>query len=145
MGTTTTFTISALIGLILSGRIAYRITRLTHATARVAAGTMDRKVALASRDELGDLAHSFNQMVDSLREQRSAIEQRNGELETSLDRQEQRTANLLQRQQAEAATYRAQAAAEAANQAKSMFLATMSHELRTPLNAILGYAQIMQL
>jgi PAS domain S-box-containing protein len=33
--------------------------------------------------------------------------------------------------------------AEAANQAKSVFLASMSHELRTPLNAILGYTQIM--
>jgi signal transduction histidine kinase/DNA-binding response OmpR family regulator len=34
--------------------------------------------------------------------------------------------------------------AEAANQAKSKFLATMSHELRTPLNGILGYAQILR-
>ena len=35
--------------------------------------------------------------------------------------------------------------AEAANRAKSMFLATMSHELRTPLNAILGFAELIQL
>jgi len=34
-------------------------------------------------------------------------------------------------------------AAEAANEAKSAFLATMSHEIRTPLNGVLGMAQAM--
>ena len=39
---------------------------------------------------------------------------------------------------------KAQAAAAAANEAKSDFLASMSHEIRTPLNAILGYTQLMR-
>jgi len=34
--------------------------------------------------------------------------------------------------------------AEAANQAKSSFLATMSHEIRTPMNGILGMAQVLE-
>lgn len=34
--------------------------------------------------------------------------------------------------------------AEAANKAKSRFLATMSHELRTPLNAIMGFSEVMK-
>jgi len=34
--------------------------------------------------------------------------------------------------------------AEAANIAKSRFLAQMSHELRTPLNAILGFSEVMK-
>jgi PAS domain S-box-containing protein len=47
-------------------------------------------------------------------------------------------------QQREIADARRLAESEAANRAKSGFLAAMSHELRTPLNAIGGYAQLMQ-
>jgi two-component system cell cycle sensor histidine kinase PleC len=47
-------------------------------------------------------------------------------------------------EQSKAVSDEARRRAEAANMAKSQFLATMSHELRTPLNAILGFSELMR-
>ncbi len=52
--------------------------------------------------------------------------------------------DITERKQNERELERARLAAEAANRAKSCFLATMSHELRTPLNAILGFSKILR-
>ena len=48
---------------------------------------------------------------------------------------------LFEKNRAQA--YAARVKAQAANRAKTLFLATMSHELRTPLNAIIGFSDLL--
>ncbi|GIM29293.1 hypothetical protein CPJCM30710_19590 [Clostridium polyendosporum] len=57
--------------------------------------------------------------------------------------EKERTMNLLLQKQTNELR-RAKEAAEAANEAKNMFLANISHELRTPLNILLGSTQIIK-
>ena len=83
--------------------------------------------AEAMRDEAGEIVKWFGTCTDIHDQKRS------NDILTA--RVEERTAQLA----------KAKEAAEAANDAKSQFLAHMSHEIRTPLTAIFGYADLLLL
>lgn len=51
---------------------------------------------------------------------------------------------VIDRQRTEVALRRAREQAEAANEAKSAFLATMSHEIRTPMNGVIGMIDLLR-
>jgi len=96
-------------------------------------------------DELGQLFDCFNGMLAeiSVRDERLALHSMELELEVVERTQELSTVN---RQLAESldGVSRAMETAQAANQAKSNFLAQMSHEIRTPMFGVLGMTDLLQ-
>jgi two-component system, cell cycle sensor histidine kinase PleC len=97
----------------------------------VLSGTFDNYVlallALAAEGYFALLAHRLHWTTLATLEARAEKDALIGELE-----------------QAKEISDEARHRAEAANVAKSRFLAQMSHELRTPLNAILGFSEVMK-
>src|SRR3954469_7764133 len=61
----------------------------------------------------------------------------------TLEARAEKDALIGELEQSKAISDEARTRPEAANVAKSRFLAQMSHELRTPLNAILGFSEVM--
>ncbi|MHB8693961.1 MAG: sensor histidine kinase [Solirubrobacteraceae bacterium] len=71
--------ITGVIFLVIAGSVLDPLDQLTDATRRVRAGDLGTPVPVVTDDDLGDLAHSFNLMLDGLRE-RELLRARNEEL-----------------------------------------------------------------
>ncbi len=112
--------------------ISQPLLELTAVMGAVAAdGDHDRRIELAQRDEIGELATRFNAMLADLRARDRDLQAHRDRLESEV---EQRTAQLrLAKEQAEAASV-----------AKGRFLANMSREIRTPMNGVIGMADLLQ-
>lgn len=82
------------------------------------------------KDEIGELADSFYNMVNEIQHSHHELNTYNKNLQTMVD---ERTQELLQSQNE----------AIEANQIKSEFLANMSHEIRTPMNGIIGMSNLV--
>jgi len=95
-----TFLVVCLVGLLIVFSLTYLLTRtmiqpleeMVAATKRIAAGDLDVSVNVASRDEVGELAVSFNNMLASLKTMNSELQEWGHTLEEKV---RERTAELV--------------------------------------------------
>jgi len=143
MQETIRFVLASLAGLliaalILSAIVTTRIVRplkaLTRATFQIAQGNLATQVNVNTKDELGQLAKSFNTMTERLRE-------------TTISKKELE-AVVTQKTKAVKDAYvtllETNVQLKRLQETESRFVSMASHELRTPLTSIAGFISLMQ-
>jgi signal transduction histidine kinase/ActR/RegA family two-component response regulator len=119
------------LSLVAARWVSSPLAQVGDAARALAAGDMTRRARLKRRDEIGELAATFDTMADALAAKDAELRLYADSLEQRVEERTAEVSGLLRDVQE-------------SNRLKDEFLSTVSHELRTPLNAVLGWAQVLK-
>jgi signal transduction histidine kinase/CheY-like chemotaxis protein len=138
-----------------SRKLSKPIIKLVEHTEKISVGDFGTDIHINSKDEIGILADSFNQMCTSLKSltgelTRKIVElnDKNAEYEMLYEeysnQNEELSVNLEEIQFINKELQKSKQKAEESDKLKTAFLANISHEIRTPMNGIMGFADLLK-
>ena len=113
---------------LVSNRIVAGITKLRQGTEIIGAGDLDYQVDVESQDEIGDLAHAFNEMTHRLRQSYHALEEEIAERKQVELEKRLMEAQIQQQQKLESI---------------GTLASGVAHEINNPLMGIINYAELI--
>jgi signal transduction histidine kinase len=126
---------------IMARAVVIPIKRLVRATEKIASGDLSHMVEVKGRDEVAELARSFNSMVVDVRRYHEEVENYSRNLEEKV---RERTADMEQANKSLRET-QAQLIQASKMAAMGQFGAGVAHELNQPLAGISGYTDLLLL
>lgn len=124
------FALSTMVAIYLSKKITKPIINLRDAAGEIGNGNLDARIMVESDDEIGQLATSFNQMVDDLKK-------------TTVTR-DSLIKEVAEREKAENNLKETMKKLEQANLNMKQFVYIASHDLREPLRKVTSFGGILQ-
>lgn len=159
------FLLAIVSGFYLSGRIIKPIIKLRDVAIEIGKGNLNTKIKIETKNEIGELASTFNQMLHDLKKSRKKVQEYSRGLERKV---KQRTWELSEKvrqlTKTESALLNMTEDMNEANKKlvetqrelkrslqglkeldveKDKFISIAAHELKTPMTAIHGFAQLL--
>ena len=127
--------------------ITIPVKRLTRGARVLAGGELDQRVQVASRDEIGELAVTFNEMAQSLQDRSQALIELNRSLEEKVKKRTselERTGREVRKAYQELKDTQVQLVQSEKMASLGQLVAGIAHEIKNPLNFIYGNTDFLR-